>query len=394
MKKALSILSAFITATLITFMLSGFVYAFHEGGVGYCEGCHIQHNPEIAQINDTDLNANARMYMLRGPDPSSTCLLCHAGQGKLYNVLSGDGSIYTPGGDFYWLKKTFTFIVNNMPYKSDGDSHGHNVVASDYGLREDQAMTSASGGVYSAAAMGCTSCHNAHGTTTGNSGNTRAISISGSYGETAPDGTIAGNFRLLGGAGYSGGNQAGVAFIYPAPVAVANSKNWTETDSNHTAYGSGMSEWCGNCHSDLLSSGNKHPADNSSKLGSAVISNYNSYVRTGDVSGIKATAYLSLVPFESGTTDKTLLDPSSTSGPDMGGNANVMCLTCHRAHAAAFQHLGRWDFQTTFLADSHPQEGDGGVTGNEITHSYYGRNIVAEFGGYQRQLCNKCHQRD
>ncbi|MBI4847363.1 MAG: hypothetical protein HY808_02120 [Nitrospirae bacterium] len=41
MKKALSIFSASITATLITFILSGAVYAFHEGGVGYYYGRNI-----------------------------------------------------------------------------------------------------------------------------------------------------------------------------------------------------------------------------------------------------------------------------------------------------------------------------------------------------------------
>ncbi len=382
---------------VITFAESGIAYAFHKGGVGYCEGCHDLHISQEGlfqgqeQSDDTGLTG----HMLIGRDPSSTCLLCHAEEGAFHNVFSKDGSRYTPGGDFYWLKKTFTANVNGKLYRSEGDNHGHNVVAADYALTEDRALTSAPGGVYSAYAMGCNSCHNPHGTISGNAGNNMPISVSGSYGEIAPEGTITGNYRLLGGIGYNGGSMSnGVIFTQPAPVAVTGSGKWTETDSNHTAYGSGMSEWCGNCHDDLVDNGKKHPSGNNAKLSSAIISNYNSYVKTGDISGTQATSYTSLVPFELGADDKSLLDPSSSSGPAAGGKAGVMCLTCHRAHASAFQDIGRWDFQAAFIADSHPKSGDGGITGSDVLNSYYGRNMLAQFGRYQRQLCNKCHLQD
>ncbi len=38
--------------------------------------------------------------------------------------------------------------------------------------------------------------------------------------------------------------------------------------------------------------------------------------------------------------------------------------------------------------------GDGGVTANDVLNSYYGRDMAADFGKYQRQLCNKCHLMD
>ena len=71
-------------------------------------------------------------------------------------------------------------------------------------------------------------------------------------------------------------------------------------------------------------------------------------MKTGDISGAQANAYLVLVPFESGTVDIWSLDPSSTSGLDYG--SNVICLTFHRAHATAFENNGRWDFKTTRIA--------------------------------------------
>jgi len=366
-------------------LLPGVACAFHEGGEGYCEGCHLMREVANNQFEGTSGTFAAQVdgHSLVGSDPSSTCLRCHAKAGTFYNVFSNDGSIFTPGGDFYWLKKTFTRTYYGIVYKSLDDSHGHNIIAAEYGLIADRMLTLSPGGIYPSAAMGCTSCHNPHG----------LIADDHNYSKDLPFPEI-GNFRLLGGIGYSGGNQAtGLTFNYPAPVAVADSKDWAETDYNHTAYGSGMSEWCGNCHDRFLSDKNKHTSGSNAKMENAIISNYNSYIRTGDISGSYGGTYFSLVPFELGIINPTLLDPSSTSGP-APGKANVMCLTCHRAHASAFHDKGRWDFRATFIADSLPQYSDSGVTGNDVINSYYGRNMLSEFGKYQRQFCNKCHLQD
>ena len=385
---------AMLLAGILLLVPAATIYAFHQGGVGYCEGCHDLHKPNgQPEPTASETADNTTRYMLKGPDASSTCLLCHAEEGKYYNVLTKDGSQYVPGGDFYWLEKTFTAMAEGKFYRSEGANHGHNIVAVAYGLFADSVNGNAPGDIYPSHAMSCISCHDPHGKTAGSGTNGKAISVSGSYGQSAPDGTIAGNYRLLGGVGYNGGSQSNISFASPAPVAVASS-DWTETDANHTAYGSGMSEWCGNCHGSLLDQVTKHPSGNNARLSSVMIMNYNSYVKTGNIYGTEASAYLSLVPFELGTSDSSLLDPSSTSGPGGAGNANVMCLTCHRAHASAFENIGRWDFQSTFIADSHPKTGDGGVTGNDVVNSYYGRDMVAIFGKYQRQLCNKCHMLD
>jgi len=168
-----------------------------------------------------------------------------------------------------------------------------------------------------------------------------------------------------------------------------------ESDASHVDYGSGMSEWCANCHNGILNSEHKsgsglfeHPAGNNAYLDSAV-SRYNSYIKTGDFSGVQATAYLALVPFERGVYDPAQLNPTSTEGPD--NTSRIMCLTCHRAHASAFQYAGRWDFGAELVADSHPAAGDGGVSGTDPYYSYYGRDMVSEFGASQRNLCEKCH---
>ncbi|MBE0616823.1 MAG: hypothetical protein IH608_02695 [Proteobacteria bacterium] len=357
-------------------------HAFHEGGAGYCDGCHDLHGEEAAESS----------HLLLGADPSSTCLRCHGERGQFSGVLSTSGAAHTPGGDFYWLRKTYSWSNREGAGSSPGERHGHNVAAAGYGLEPDGTLSTAPGGSYPAALLSCVSCHDPHGKASGTEAGGDPVSVSGSYGAVASEGTTSGTFRLLGGVGYKAG--AGAVFTAEAPIARAPS-DWEERDDNHTAYGTGMSEWCGNCHRGLLAAaagGTKHPAGPEAKLGTATASVYNAYVCTGYLTGNSALAYLALVPFETGAVDSSSLDPSRTAGPD--AEASVMCLTCHRAHASAFNHAGRWDFSATFLAESHPLQSDSGASAQDERNSYYGRDLIAEFGAYQRSLCNKCHALD
>ena len=364
--KYLNTIYVLFVAAAVTLCSATSANAFHDGGVGYCDGCHTLHSSEPVDPDST-LNST----LLKGSDPSSTCLGCHADINHEYSIFNEITPAQTAGGDFSWLKTT----VEN---EESGRNHGHNIIAVDFGLSEDGILQYAPGGTYPAAGLQCISCHDPHGKLA-NDSNPAAISGSGSYGDTATDGeTVLGNFRLLGGLGYTeNGKTSG--FAYGVPTAVAPSAaNGPESDSNHTAYGMGMSEWCANCHTDMLDSASgtatdKHPAGNNTKLSKQIIERYNSYIGSGDLSGSQVSAYSSLVPFEFGTDDISQLDPSSTAGP--GSNANVMCLTCHRAHASAFDNSGRWDFGTTFIASTFQQE--------ENTS-----------GLYQRQLCAKCHPFD
>jgi len=357
--------------------------AFHSGGVGSCGGCHVNHTTEGGTASS----------LLLASDPSSICLNCHAGPGGsgAPSVFSFDGSALTPGGDFYWLTKTFTWSGGSSP----AARHGHNVVAADFGLSVDPDKPQGPGGSYPASNLSCISCHDPHGRSNGGtSGGNPAVSVSGSYGEVPAGGSSSGNYRLLGGMGYT---VNGYSFNNPAPIARQNAAlPFGESDASHVDYGTGMSEWCGNCHATILNNshqvgtqGFEHPVGSNAPLEAAMVANYNSYIRTGDLSGSADTAYLQFVPFERGISAPELLDPTSTRGPDT--NANLNCLTCHRAHASAFRSAGRWDFSVPLLSDSHPAAGDSGVSGNDVSNSYYGRDIALEFGSGQGQLCEKCH---
>jgi hypothetical protein len=142
----------------------------------------------------------------------------------------------------------------------------------------------------------------------------------------------------------------------------------------------------------------KHPTGNAAKLGSEFVGNYNSYSSTGNING-QATpgdAFFRLVPIERGTDQQSALSPSNTFGAD--AQSNVSCLTCHRAHASAFNDATRWDAQQEFLADSIPASNstnDQGIAAEDLkNNSYYGEDMVAKYGQFQRSLCNKCHLQD
>jgi hypothetical protein len=326
------------------------VLAFHDGGVADCAGCHTMHNSEDGALVDAD-SPLGNAWLLRDETPSDVCLSCHADH--LGAVFFDD--VLTPApekgsGNFIFL------LEDNLNDGHEGslnpilgDAAGHNVVAPGYGLGADGTLGMAPGGTFPAGQLGCTSCHDPHGNM---------------------------NFRLLYGIGQV---QDGLAtFTEPAPVATGLSIFFgSESNSSHTAYVSGMSDWCGNCH------GGFHSADNPTKLihptgetlGGSVANTYNLYNGTDDqLGGVAATAYLAAVPFEDATAAT-----NSTAGPTAA--SVVACVTCHRAHASSAPDAGRWDFAVTFLDEDSHESG-----AYKIPSPYPSVN--------QRSLCNKCHNKD
>ena len=146
-----------------------------------------------------------------------------------------------------------------------------------------------------------------------------------------------------------------------------------------------------------------------------MVTNYNQYIRPGNMTGTSATAYLSLVPFVTGTNDVKVLallaDNAGTvaaakEGP--GSSAQASCLSCHRAHASGWRGGLRWNMQAEFITHatlagapawpgtdttaSDPSYGDG-MASAQVRAAYYDRPATT-FGAFQRSLCNKCHAQD
>jgi hypothetical protein len=409
--------------------MAGAARAFHDGGVGECEGCHTMHGKETGDpVGPT---------LLIGSDPSSTCLTCHGGSTPgTYQVLSTFLSQttpprnFTPGGDFGWLLRSYSWTGANgtSVETSPGSSHGHSVVAVDTLLEADYLRTMAPGGSYPSDRLSCISCHDPHGRyrlDANGSVDTRgsATRSTGSYGgaqlaRPAP-GSAVGVYRLLGGVGYapkSAGAVVPLATNPPVALAPQLYNRSERTAEVRVAYGAGMSEWCRNCHGLIHSpsaqnttSTFSHPAGNEARLAAGnELAIYNAYVRSGALTGLQTTSYTSMVPYEEGTTDRTLLAPhavsdgSIRSGP-VTGQETVMCLSCHRAHATGWDHALRWNNPPSgfiVVGGSWPgmdatgspalPEFAQGRTKAETQAAMYDRD-ASVYGAYQKVLCNKCH---
>jgi hypothetical protein len=352
----------------------------------------------------------------------------------------------TPGGDFSWLLLSFTYTSQSTATSNPGNGHGHNIVALDYGLTADPTNATAPGGTFPSASLYCNSCHDPHNKlrrdSTGAiqnmaSGSTVLPVIgSGSYPSSVPGTTGAttgvtapganqtvGVYRIL--AGYATYTAAGQPIPYAGvPMAIAPSTyNQTEAVNQvRVAYGVGSGPnqiawgaWCGTCHTAMTGS-RYHPVDANAILSTGnMMTNYNQYVSSGNMTGNSATAYLSLVPFMTGSNNVTVLAPladntgtvpAAKQGPASSDQAS--CLSCHRAHASGWRDALRWNPQGEFITyvtstgvatwpgtdttPSHPNYADG-MLSTQAQAAYYDRPVTV-FGANQRSLCNKCHGQD
>jgi hypothetical protein len=429
------------TAAMLVMGITGSALAFHDGGVAPCDGCHTMHNTYkgVKQTTGgTVLQGN--VYLLKGVDPSSTCLNCHGAGTVLLsyavdtNAAGFNGTTLpvqrTPGGDFAWLKVSYNSAAGTFGTTANEglNRQGHHIVASDFAFlanTDNAGVAPGSDLNYQDVDLSCVSCHNPHSKLTLD-GSTLPISGSGSYGGTPAAGTAFGVYRLLGGIGYTTPSSAGgttPAFTAVPPTAVAPAiYNQSEAVSQvRVAYGRDMSEWCANCHDLLINVSSdatvthRHVASDSALLttptpgGEIPASIYNEYINSGNTTGgTQTTSYLSLVPYELGSTDDaTLLTYQGNGGVSDGANVlagpvlgteNVMCLSCHRAHASGFDSSLRFDVSQTFITTTdstwaYTNSGTGSATLDASGYyqaAYYDR-LATVFGPSQRVLCNKCH---
>jgi predicted CXXCH cytochrome family protein len=408
-------------AAAMTFALAPTAKAFHSGGVAECVGCHSMHAAVAADS------------LLIASDISSTCLNCHnSATGSAYTVSTDESVIpagtppanMTPGGDFGWLKKNYLWVDTERclpgPCDEDGDRHGHNIVAADFNYVADTTNLTAPGGTMDASDLACTSCHDQHSKlrrlsdgsiATG----TAPIIASGSYNDSPVPGAgeAVGVYRLLRGAGSDPGS-GGITFTDPVPAAVAPStynRSEAATDTR-VAYGAGMSRFCATCHPDFHtdSANLVHPVDQN--LGSEIATIYNDYVGSGNLSGNQIQGpYDSLVPFQvDNSTDYAALaaqavnDGSVTTGA--ASTDQVMCLTCHRAHASGWEYASRWDNEIALIivdgewpgtdavsAEASLAQWAKGRTVSERSRAY-NDTLATDYATFQRVLCNKCHAKD
>jgi len=301
------------------------------------------HGSEDGQIVIVD-----SMPLLLAESSSDLCLSCHD-----QDTVFGFDPLTPPpeigAGNFvFLLEDNLNDAPDGQTSIIPGEAAGHNITSLIMGTQPDPRWQESPGGNFPSSEMGCTSCHDPHGNT---------------------------NFRMLNG---TGPIQGGIAdFTNPAPEAIGldiTDPLATETDDLHTAYLSGMSQWCANCHGQYHQNTGTAAFTHTSDMafGNAQTTIYNRYNGNADPKGgSQATAYLKDVPFENPGQSVT-----STEGPPMG--SRIMCLTCHRAHASSAPAATRWDMRVGKLDD------DGVVSGSyPIPNPYPGE--------LQGSLCRKCH---
>lgn len=367
----------------IAILIAAPAMAFHDGGVGYCQGCHTMHNSQNGVgMNEDALGSGAGTGTAPGfgyndllllPNATDTCLNCHARDGG-YGVWATSMTAITPGdytsaGNFVFLQEDNindgrggSSVANWIP----GQQSGHNLRSGIKGTNWDTTLLAPPGGDLTTNQIECTSCHDPHGQN---------------------------SFRILYQQGQSVGIGAGNQSVTFAGTLVADEISYSATESNtlHNAYKSGYSEWCSTCHADFHNSAGNFIHPSGTDLPTTIIDKYNAYRGTADCvnnppsgsnpcgSGSSQTAYYAIVPFESLNGVTT----TSTDGPAAG--AKVACVSCHRAHASSARDAGRWDFQVLFM------ELDG-VQSGSFKLPYAASNMPADDD--QRSLCNKCHSQD
>jgi hypothetical protein len=446
--KATKILAAVAVLSLAT---AGSALAFHDGGVAYCDGCHTMHNSQNNKAvakKGASTQFQGLAYLLQGSDDSSTCLNCHAaadapGKPSGYHIMTYPAPALgtapterTPGGDFAWLTQTYTAKGARSTITNLGERKGHNVVAADFGLVADSTLLTAPGGTYANTALSCASCHDPHararivdinGTIAYPKLGTAVLPIggSGSYGGVPDANQAVGVYRILAGKNYSQMSYTNATpFTADPPVAVAPSTYNTSaaaTGGVRVAYGKNMSEWCANCHvaihNDGVNAGNTkliHPAGNAALLtatandlqgnaaGTTIATIYNAYKKSGDLTGAQASSFSSTVPYEAGTGVIATLSAlqATTAGPSTG-TENVMCLSCHRAHAGGFPSMARFAFSPEFItvAGAWPDAAGASVDySNALPQAVYAAAMydqtATNYAYAQRSLCNKCHAKD
>jgi predicted CXXCH cytochrome family protein len=417
--KGLKVFLLIAAAAVLALGLNSTADAFHAGGVAECVGCHSMHNP-------------ASGALLTMGDVSSTCLNCHeSSRASSYHISTAETAMpagtppgnRTPGGDFGWIKKDYSWNPGWGAQNEDGDHHGHNIIATDFSYAKDaHNATNAPGGTFASGNLHCNSCHDQHGKarrlSDGSFASTGApIIASGSYNNSPVPaaGQAVGAYRLLR-SQYADGTITGVTYTEDPPMAVApSSYNRSEavTDTR-VAYGGGMADFCAACHPDMhTDSGNLlHPVDQN--LNSTLAGNYGSYVGSGDMTGSAGTSFDSLVPFQrdnlNGTDFATLAgeavnDGSVTTGPTANVD-RVFCLTCHRAHASGWEYATRWDNEIELIivdgewpgTDATSTEARGAKWAKGRTQAErakaYNDTPASDYATYQRSLCNKCHAKD
>jgi hypothetical protein len=313
-----------LVVVALAFALGNSALALHKAATLKCMSCHTIHaseNGSAAGVNPGNGFDAAPSGGMSGPNEhlllqsnvTDLCLVCHS-QSSVFTEggnhapavysTAGSPTVSLPGGD-YWSSAQADGTTPTV------GARGHNPGRQQYGtgtgnyttlLPEDENITnpllppgSSTGAI---TRWDCVACHAPH------------------YGDN--DGTdsygASSSFRML------WGKPAGKGSSDVVLNATGGNLASSESNANHTAYKGNVSQWCAQCHGNFHNTTSLliHPSGDT--LGT-VAGNYNTN-----------TGYHFIVPVEDTGATTSAVTVSSTS--------IVMCLSCHRAHAASTAAVG------------------------------------------------------
>jgi len=326
---------------------------------GPCANCHTMHNYQGGEL----VSANGtRPFLLK-----DSCAGCHTNSSGSEVIVTMGEVTKVPivntasepltslaGGNFYWVRE-------------QGDRKGHNCLSIP-GISEDQTLTEAPGKPTSASGTSCAGCHDRI------SGCESCHSPHHHADDSAPVvGEEGGWYRFLN-SSYHGTNSTGVKGIEDDDWEyTVSSSDHNEYNGCNNPYGNednSMSNYCAGCHQQF------HGINYTDTDGNVVYDNQSPWFRHpthlalpddpdkeyyyyNNPGGSGPGSYNPLVPVARDPDElSTMTGPSSVVTP---GKDQVMCLSCHRAHASPYDHLLRWDY------DGWP--GNGEANGCSVCHT-------------------------
>lgn len=316
---------------------------------GPCSNCHTMHNYQNGEVIDIQ---GPRNYLLK-----SSCAGCHTNPNGSETIIAIGGTVIPivntsleptrslAGGNFYWVRV-------------GGDRKGHNCLSVP-GVGEDQTLLQAPGKPSSASGPSCSGCHDRiSGCKSCHDPKHHADDSSTVVGESG------GWYRFLNSPEH-GSSSTGVIGIEDSDWEyTVSSTDHNEYNGCNNVYGyddNSISNYCAGCHQGF------HGLSNTDTDGSIIYDNVSPWFRHpthlaipndpgkeyyyyNNPGGSGPGPYNPLVPVARDPNQlSTMTGPSSTVTP---GSDQVMCLSCHRAHASPYDHLLRWDY------NGWPQNGD------------------------------------
>ena len=341
-------IKVWIVLFLISFLLI-YKQAYSQVS-GSCSDCHTMHYSQGGQILTTWKTGGPFKALLIGD-----CVFCHTGtnngMSKTPYIYSNSEPIYNFGG------KRNTLAGGNFYWVTLSDNYGHNVagianpdtLSEPPGFKENYGSKGRSS--WSGQQITCAGTYGCHGDPA-KSDPVEAIlgahhnNITRNNGTASAD-TVAESYRFL--FGIKGTEDSD--WEYTLSTSDHNGYYAVDADSDsNPGDEASINYLCGECHgkfhyetesNNYASPWLRHPIDyDMNNLKSKEYGNYpNTFVFSGEL-GVFATGdYFADVPV--GNTQGAVLFQVLQSN----GDAIVLCISCHRAHATPYDDILRWDYR-------------------------------------------------